>query len=461
MARPTALQVYKHLPIKNCGRCGENTCMAYAIKLAEGVRKIDDCPPLSDEQKKKLIELLTPAVRAVEIGTGKEAIKVGGEEVSYRHELRFFNQTALFIEVSDAMTGREVDDRINYVKGFETERLGHKLKLDGIGIRCVSQDIKKYKDLVQKTAKAFTGPLILCSDDMKAIKAGVEIVKKRRPLLYAATPKNLKEALNIAREHDAPLALRSPDMKELGLMAKAASSKGIEDIVLDPIAGFGPHLGETLNRYAMLRKAAVSGLREYGHPLMAKTFFMREECIDKEKCAYDESSLASMLIDRFASILLMHSIEPWTILPILTFRDGLYTDPRIEPTVEPKLYPLVNAGKDSPVILTTNFALTYHSVSKDLEGAKIPSHLLVVDTNGLAVSVAVAADKLTPQLVKEALEKNKVAGKVSHKTLIIPGVAGRLKDEIRELTGWKVIVGPQDSSQLAAFLKENHGKKEA
>jgi CO dehydrogenase/acetyl-CoA synthase gamma subunit (corrinoid Fe-S protein) len=24
-----------------------------------------------------------------------------------------------------------------------------------------------------------------------------------------------------------------------------------------------------------------------------------------------------------------------------------------------------------------------------------------------------------------------------------------------------VIVGPQDSSQLAAFLKENHGKKEA
>ena len=266
--------------------------------------------------------------------------------------------------------------------------------------------------------------------------------------------------LMLAKEYDSPLALRSSDLEELGAMSKKASSAGVE-AVLDPSTGYGQGLCRSLDRYAMLRKAAVNGVKGYGHPLMASTLDMREkgERQDESSCTFNESSLASMLMDRFASVILMHSVEPWAILPVLTLRDGLYSDPSVEPKVEPKLYSIGGAGKDSPVLLTTNFALTYHSVSKDLEDAKIPAHLLVVDTEGLAVSVAVAADRLTPELIKEALDNGKVHEKISHRTLILPGVAGQLKDKVEESTGWKVIVGPQDSSQLTTFLKENWKNK--
>jgi len=62
---------------------------------------------------------------------------------------------------------------------------------------------------------------------------------------------------------------------------------------------------------------------------------------------------------------------------------------------------------------------------------------------------------LTPEKVADALKKSRVEEKVRYRDLVIPGLAARLSGEIEEVTGWRVLVGPRDSSGIPAFLKEN------
>jgi tetrahydromethanopterin S-methyltransferase subunit A len=42
----SALVVYKLLPGTNCQECGEKTCRAFASKLVQWMRHLEDCPPL-------------------------------------------------------------------------------------------------------------------------------------------------------------------------------------------------------------------------------------------------------------------------------------------------------------------------------------------------------------------------------------------------------------------------------
>jgi ArsR family metal-binding transcriptional regulator len=61
----TVLEIYRLLPRKNCGECGEPACMGFVAKLLEESRKIESCRPLFlDEHaasRKKLLQLLDEA----------------------------------------------------------------------------------------------------------------------------------------------------------------------------------------------------------------------------------------------------------------------------------------------------------------------------------------------------------------------------------------------------------------
>ena len=450
MTRPTALRIYRSLPKKQCGRCGEKTCIEYALKLLKGERKLEDCGYLSAEQKKNISGILSPKVRAVSIGAGPSAVKAGGEDVMYRHEYKFASPTAVFIEMSDVMDAKDSSERTAFVKGFAVERLGKKLAADGISIHCVSGEADRFAECVKTVAKKFDGPLILRSQDPQILEAGIVQAKGRRPLLHAATLQNWRKVLAIAEKYGASVAACGNDVKDIIKIAKELSSRRFRDIVLDPGVSAGAGTAETIDRFTHLRKEAVEGNPEYGYPLMGIA-----SAKNASPDPYQEAMTAGMLVSRYASIIVMRTIEPWAILPVLTLRQSLYSDPAIEPCVEAKLYPVGSPDRDSPVLLTTNFALTYYSVLQDIEDAKISCYLLVVDTGGLAVTVAIAADKLTTGVIKEALIKDGVAQKVAHRKLIMPGVTGQLKDEIEKATGWNVLVGPQDSSQIGSFLKEN------
>ncbi|MEM2640447.1 MAG: acetyl-CoA decarbonylase/synthase complex subunit gamma, partial [Candidatus Bathyarchaeia archaeon] len=87
-----------------------------------------------------------------------------------------------------------------------------------------------------------------------------------------------------------------------------------------------------------------------------------------------------------------------------------------------------------------------------IESARLNCYLLVVDTEGLSVESSVAGRKLTAEKIASAMKEYRVSEKVSHRKIIIPGLAARLKGELEDLTGWEVLVGPRDSSDIPAFL---------
>jgi len=456
------LDVYKLLPRTNCKECGEENCMAFATKVVNREVPLEKCSPLLTEKNEKaykqLKEMLKPAVREVVLGVGDEAVKIGGKLVMYRHEFTYTNLTAIALDVTDEMPQEEIMERIKKVEGFSFEYIGQTLKLDMIAVRSTSDDPDKFKAAVQKVTENTKRPLILCSLNPAVLEAGLMVAAKTRPLLYAATKDNWKEMAELSQMYNCPLTVFAPgDLNLLRSLTKTLLDYGVQDLVLDPGTFPDDGLADTLSDFTMLRRAAckrgdeLSGFPLIGVPLVA---WMGKGNTQEEILKWREAYLAAMLITRFADVLIMHNVDGWALLPPVVLRQNIYTDPRKPVAVEPGLKVFGSPDENSPVMFTTNFALTYYTVASDIESAKLNTYLLVIDTEGIAVDSAVAGRKLTAEKVAEALKASGIEGKVKHRKLLIPGKAARLSGEIEEMSGWQVVVGPRDSSEIPKHLKE-------
>ncbi|MDW8040130.1 MAG: acetyl-CoA decarbonylase/synthase complex subunit gamma [Nitrososphaerota archaeon] len=460
------IDVYKLLPRTNCKECGEENCMAFATKLVNREATIEKCKPLLKKEFEKayqqLKEMLKPAIKEIVIGTGEKAVKIGGKLIMYRHELTYSNPTAIAIDVTDEMPENEILSRIKRVEGFRFEYIGKTLKLDMIAVRSTSNDPDKFKATVRKVSENTKLPMVLCSLNPTVLEAGLMAAPKARPLLYAATKNNWRDMAELALMYDCPLTVFAPgNLKLLKSLAKTLVEYGVQDLVLDPGTFPGEGLADTLNNFTMIRRMACKqGDELVGFPLMGipMTVWLDSVGLAPEIVKWREAYLAAMLIARFADILIMHSLDGWALLPNVVLRANIYTDPRKPVAVEPGLKVFGAPNEDSPVMFTTNFALTYYTVASDLESAKTNAYVLVVDTEGLAVESSVAGRKLTAEKVAEAIKASGIENKVRHRKIIIPGKAARLSGEIEELSGWQVIVGPRDSSEIPKFLQEKWQK---
>jgi len=456
------IDVYKLLPKTNCKECGEKNCMAFATKLVNRETSLENCPPLLTKEHKKaykqLMELLKPAIKEVVIGVGERAVKIGGKLVMYRHELTYFNPTAFAVDVTDEMSEEEILDKTKRVEQFKFGYIGQTLKLDMIAVRSTSNDPDKFKATVRKVAENTNLPLILCSLNSNVLEAGLKVVSKCRPLLYAATKQNWKEMAELALIYNCPLTVFAPNnLKLLKSLTKTLLEYGVEDLVLDPGTFPSDGLANTLNNFTMIRRAACKrGDELLGFPLIGVPMvaWMERGKAPEEIAKWREAYLAAMLIVRFADIIMMHNVDGWSLLPTVILRQNIYTDPRKPVAVEPGLKVFGAPDENSPVMFTTNFALTYYTVASDIESAKVNAYLLVVDTEGIAVDSAVAGRKLTAEKVADAIKASGIENKVKHRKLIIPGKAARLSSEIEESSGWQVLVGPKDSSDIPKFLQE-------
>ena len=466
MGELSPLDVYKLLPRTNCKECGEENCMAFATKLVNREVSLDKCTPLLTKGNEKayaqLKELLKPAVKEIIIGAGDHAVKIGGKLVMYRHEFTYFNPTAIAIDLTDEMPEDELADRIGKTEGFKFDYIGQTLKLDMVAVRSTSQNPEKFAATVKKVVEKTSLPMILCSLNPNVIEAGLMAAPKSRPLLYAATKDNWKEMAELAQMYNCPLTVFAPnDLTLMSSLTKTLLECGVEDIVLDPGTFAGEGLANTLNNFTMIRRAAckkgdeLSGFPIIGVPMVAWTD-RGEAPIEIAK--WKEAYLAAMLIVRFSDILIMHDVDGWALLPPVVLRQNIYTDPRKPVAVEPGLKLFGTLDENSPVMFTTNFALTYYTVASDLESAKVNTYLMVIDTEGIAVDSAVAGRKLTAEKVADALKTYGIENKVKHRKLIIPGKAARLSGEIEELSGWQILVGPRDSSDIPKFLLEKWEK---
>ncbi len=456
------IDVYKLLPKINCKECGEENCMAFATKIVNREVNIDKCPPLLKKENEKaynqLKELLKPAVKEVVVGVGDKAVKLGGKLVMYRHEFTYTNPTAIAIDVTDEMPEAEVLKRIKQTENFSYEYIGYTLKLDMIAVRSTSNDPEKFKAIVKKVAENTKLPLILCSLNANVLEAGVMAAPNAKPLLYAATVDNWKDMAELAQMYKCPLVVSAPnDLSTLVSLAKTLMAFGVQDLVLDPGTFANDGLADTINNFTMLRRAATKGGEELaGFPLLGVPMVLwadRGEAAD-EIVKWREAHLASMLIVRYADVIIMHGNDGWSLLPNAVLRQNIYTDPRKPVAVAPGLKAFGTPDENSPVMFTSNFALTYYTVASDIESNKLNAYLIVVETEGSAIDSGVAGRKLTAERVADALKTSGIENKVKHKKLIIPGKASRISGEIEELTGWKVQVGPRDSSEIPKYLIE-------
>jgi len=462
---PDPIRVYQLLPKTNCGKCGEPNCMAFAVKIVNFEAQLEQCTPLIEDPSYKqsyeeLKSLVSPPVKGIVLKSPKKTVKIGGEYVLYRHELRYMNPTAIAIDVDDSMDKDTLIKRLQMIEKFEYDYVGQKLKLDLIAVRSTTNDPKQFAKTVQTVIENTHYPLILCSLKSTVIEAGLNVLPlEYRPMIYAATKDNWREMAELAKRYEAPLAIASPgDLDTLVSLVKTLEEDlGITDLALDPGTFTDPGgLAYTVKAYTWLRYKATYDLWKYAkYPLIGTPisawFSVEGEIMDK---MWWEAILATILMTRYTDLLIMHSIDGWVLLPLVMWRFQLYTDPRKPVAVPSGLREIGSPDEMSPVLVTSNYALTYSLVSSDIEKAKINAWLIVIDTEGLAVDVSVAAKKFTGDKVAEIIKSHNLDQKIKHRILIIPGKAARASGDIEDSTGWRVIVGPMDSSGVGKFLEK-------
>jgi len=455
------IDVYTLLPKTNCKLCGEENCMAFATKIVNRVVALELCQPLLEERHAsnlaKLQEILRPPVKEIILGTGKRAVRIGGKLVMYRHQFAYFNPTAIAVDISDEGSDEEIEQRISKVESLFYDYIGQRLKLDMIALRCTSNDAKRFGATAKRVAERTELPIMLCSLNPDILEAALVIMGKARPLIYAATSDNWKEMADLALMYRCPIVVSAPgDLTMLASLSATLLEYGVEDIVLDPGTFPGEGIGQTVDNFTMLRRAACEeGNKVLAFPLMATPISVWSQKGEiPEIVKWKEAYLMSMLITRYADLMVVNSLDGWVILPNLVLRQNLYTDPRKPVAVDAGLRVFGSPDLASPLLCTTNFALTYYTVASDIEAGGISCFLIVIDTEGISVESSVAGRKLTADKVAEAIRTFKASEKVNHKKLIIPGRAARLSGEIEEATGWEVLVGPMDSSGIPKFLQE-------
>src|SRR5664280_209859 len=456
------MEIYRLLPKTNCAKCGEASCMAFATKLSDKETDLELCTQLAADELEKLENLLAPAVREITIGKGEKAMILGGDEVMYRYELTYYNQTPLVIDVNDNMDEKALNERIKIIEATKFERTGEMLVLDGIAVRNVSGDKDKFAETALKL-KSSNLPLVLCSLDPEAIKAALENVGDERPLLYAATENNIEDMASLSIEYDCPLTLFVPnDLEKMKELSRILRSKGIKDIVLDPGTYVDEGIGDTLDNFVMIRRLAIEEKDEdFRFPILgipALTWLYEK---DEVQGGIKEATIAATLMNKYADMLIIHGTNIWELIPVLTLRQSLFTDPRKPQAVDAGLYEFGELADDSPVLMTTNFALTYYTVEGDLKSGKASCYLLVLDTNGRAVDVSLAGGQLTGESVADLIKDSGIEDKVKTRTLIVPGLSAPISGEIEDESGWEVLVGPRDSSAVPDFFLKLKEKENA
>ncbi len=441
----SGIEIFKLLPKTNCGKCGVPTCLAFAMSLAAGKAELSACPLVTAEARAKLEEASAPPIRPVVIGSGERALKVGGETVLFRHEKRFENPPGLAILITDVMDPAEVGARLTRFKELSYIRVGLKLRPELVALRCDSGDAARFTGLVSRVKSESDASIILMTSNPDIMATALKACAERRPLLYCATMDNAEKMAALAKETGCPLAARAPGLEELSLLTEKLAQLGVKDIVIDSGAGTPK---QALHDQVMIRRLALNKkFRPLGYPTIV---LANEMTADPMK----EALVAATFVAKYGGIIVLSDFRGETLFPLLVLRMNLYSDPQRPLATTEGIYDIGGPDENSPVLITSNFSLTYFIVSGEIENSRVPSYLLVKDTEGLSVMTAWAAGKFGADTIAPLIKKSGIADKVKHRMIIIPGyIASESGGLEEELPGWQVIVGPREGAHIPPFLK--------
>ncbi len=441
----SGIVIYKMLPKTNCKDCGFPTCLAFAMKLAAKQVELSLCPHVSEESKASLSESAAPPIRLVTLSANGHEVKAGNEVVLFRHEKTFYNKPGLFVRVRDNEPAEEIAAKVAPAEAYDVNYVGIDLNLDGFAVESVSDDPAIFAQTVEVVRGISQRPLILISHNPAVIAAGLEKAGGKGTMIYGANVENWQEMASLAKSNSASLAAVSGSMEGLADLTEKIQGQGVEDIVVDPGAR---DLGASLAYATQIRRQALKkNYRPLGFPIIV----FPGDAGDSAR----ESVLAAQAIAKYAGFIVLDHFTPETIYPLLVLRENIYTDPQKPIQVQPGLYELNGPSASDPLLVTTNFSITYFSVANEVEGAGLPAWLLVTDAEGMSVLTAWAAGKFDAERIAKDVKRFEVMDKIDHRRIIIPGHVAVISGELEEeLPDWEIRVGPREAVDLPAFIKQ-------
>ena len=437
----TGLDIYKQLPKENCKECGLPTCLAFAMKVAAGQAGLEECPRLDDAARSNLDEASAPPQRLVKIGTDPEPIAIGQETVLFRHDEKFHHPTAVALTISDSLDAA-IGEKCDAFKALEFTRVGQTLTPHMVALVNDSGSADSMKSAAETIHGKLGVPMVLIAETLDPLIAAASgALAGARPLLLCTGDASADDLAAAAKQTGAPLCITG-DADSVADCVEALNGKDVKDIVISPgrVA-----TDKALEFLTQTRRAALKGkFRALGCPVLVLSDGDDEVAAALDACAF---------VCKYAGVLVTNAWEPHLMAPILTTRQNIYTDPQKPVQVEPKLYEVGEVTADSPLLVTTNFSLSYYSVEAEVEAARVPCYILAVDTEGTSVLTAWAADKFNAETITAALSG--AEGKVSHKKLVLPGHVAVLAASVADESGWQVLVGPKEATGIGPYLKSD------
>ncbi|MCL2821059.1 MAG: acetyl-CoA decarbonylase/synthase complex subunit gamma [Oscillospiraceae bacterium] len=440
------LDIFKLTPKTNCKDCGNATCMAFSMKVAQGAIELAKCPHLSEEALATLGDATAPPMAKITLGAD-DSLVLGGETVLFRHDKTFVSKNLYAVSVCAGC----YDEKITAIEKVDYDRLGERMYVEMLNIiydpgKPGASDKESYIELVKKAASKNRG-LILDCKDADVAKEVLEVCAATKPLLNGADASNYEAMNKLAVEFGVALGVSGDNLDELYDTASALEKLGNKNLVLDVGC---VSVKDAFEGAVQIRRGALKdGNRTFGYPSI----------VNVGKLApgnkYMQTALASLFTLKYGSIIIMEEMTFPQALPLYGLRQNIFTDPQKPMKVEPGIYPLNGADENSICVTTVDFALTYFVVSGELERSGVPMNLLISDAGGYSVLTAWAAGKLSASSLAKFFKEFDVETKIKNRTLVIPGKVAVLKGEIEEsLPGWKVIVAPGEAIEAVKFFKE-------
>ena len=400
----TGLQIFKYLPGAkkaegtNCKQCGCPTCMAFALKLAKKQVDIEKCPYVPEELKEKFGE--AAKIQQHEIKLSQNLV-TGGETVMFRHDKTFVNRTVIAVALDCG--DKDFDKKLEQIKNYEIERIGEIFKVDALYL---------------------TGN-VTPEHCKKVTEAGLAVIS----------------------DNENYSIVSSGSIEQLVEKSQQALNNGVKNILLE-LEYSSKSVSDVVEELTYIRRAAIlKRFEPLTYPVMVR---LPQNMDNLQACA-----AASLLICRYASIVVLNDFDEALLSTLMTLRQNIYTNPQKPLQVEAKVYEFNDPDKNSPVLLTTNFALTYFAVAGELESLPFGSYLVVTPSDGMSVLTAWSADKFTAELVAKSVKEFDLAQKVNTRSIIIPGLLSHMQDELQEaMPEWKIVVGTIEACQIPEFLKQ-------
>jgi acetyl-CoA decarbonylase/synthase complex subunit gamma len=437
----TGLDIYKKLPKQNCKECGLPTCLAFAMKVAAGQVGLDQCPRLTEEARADLGDASAPPQRLVKIGPADHAIEIGQETVLFRHEEKFHHSPAVALTLSDTGEPAALKEACAAFRKLQFTRVGETIHPDMIALMGDSGSAEKFRAAAE-LVKAELGVAMVLVGTLEAVTAAATgPLAGARPVLYCRGKLSAAQLAELAKKAAAPVCVAG-ELAAVAETVEALGKQGVKDVLISPgPAGLAKGLGFlTRSRRAALKKK----FRPLGCPALAIACGDDKAASALDACTY---------VAKYAGVVISDAWAPHLLVPILTTRQNIYTDPQKPVQVEPGLYDVGEVTPASPLLITTNFSLSYYSVEAEAEASRMGCRILAVATEGTSVLTAWAADKFNAQTITAAIKASGVAEKLAHRKMILPGHVAVLAASVADESGWEVLVGPKEATGLGPYLK--------